>query len=275
MVSRMDSNLKIAILYICTGEYNVFWKDFYISFEKFFLTSYEKHYFVFTDAKKIYNEDCYKRIHKIYQKNLGWPENTLFRYEMFFSIREYLKEFDYTFFFNANVICKDVIVGEEFLPLKEGLLVVQHPGFFDVPNYRFPYDRNKKSSAYIPYGKGQVYVCGGINGGKTNVFLDLIKELKNRIELDYKKGIIALWHDESQINKYILEHSAYKLLSPSYCYPEGWNIPFIPKLVVLDKNKFIDVSNIKKTNERNEFIIKIKRYLICKFYDLYYWFRRG
>lgn len=27
---------KVAVLYICTGKYDVFWKDFYISYEKYF-----------------------------------------------------------------------------------------------------------------------------------------------------------------------------------------------------------------------------------------------
>ena len=41
---------KVAVLYICTGKYDVFWKDFYISYEKYFLPDCEKHYYVFTDA---------------------------------------------------------------------------------------------------------------------------------------------------------------------------------------------------------------------------------
>lgn len=42
--------MRIAILYICTGKYNVFWDGFYKSSEKFFLKDEaEKEYFVFTD----------------------------------------------------------------------------------------------------------------------------------------------------------------------------------------------------------------------------------
>ena len=48
---------SIGILYICTGPYVLFWKDFYESFEKNFLPSYEKKYYVFTDAEEIFAEN--------------------------------------------------------------------------------------------------------------------------------------------------------------------------------------------------------------------------
>lgn len=47
---------SIGILYICTGPYALFWKDFYESFENKFLPSYEKKYYVFTDVEEIFAE---------------------------------------------------------------------------------------------------------------------------------------------------------------------------------------------------------------------------
>ena len=93
----MSKMKNIAILYICTGKYDIFWEDFYKTSEKYFLNNSEKHYFVFTDAQSIYDENC-DRVHKIYQKTLGWPYNTLMRFNMFKGIEEKLKEFDYIFF---------------------------------------------------------------------------------------------------------------------------------------------------------------------------------
>ena len=34
-------------------------------------------------------------------------------------------------------------------------------------------------------------------------------------------GVIALWHDESQLNRYAAERSDYRLLTPAYWYPGG------------------------------------------------------
>ena len=78
----MKKMSRIAVLYICTGEYSVFWKDFYNSFEEKFLVDHDKEYFVFTDAENLFGT-ANKRIHLIYQENLGWPGNTLFRFKMF------------------------------------------------------------------------------------------------------------------------------------------------------------------------------------------------
>lgn len=43
-------------------------------------------------------------------------------------------------------------------------------------------------------------------------------------------------HDESHLNKYLSEHKCLAL-SPAFAYPEGWNMPFSPKIVIRDKVK--------------------------------------
>ena len=156
---------------------------------------------------------------------------------MFLGIREQLSGFDYIFFFNAN--CQFLVsLGAEFLPSKEeGIVVVQHPGFFNKSPDEFTYDRNPKSQAYIPFGQGSYYICGGINGGHSKPYLELIDSLNKAVEQDDSNNVLALWHDESHINRYILDHP-HKLQSPSYCYPEGWDIPFEKNILVMDKNKY-------------------------------------
>lgn len=238
-------NLTIAILYICTGKYSAFWKRFYLSFEKRFLKDCSKEYFVFTDATDIYQMEA-ENVHIIHQKQLGWPDDTLMRFHMFWRIREELKLFNYIFFFNANCYCRRKINKKEFLPGKEGLLFVQHPGMYNKKPEEFTYERNEDSLAYIPMGAGKVYICGGINGGKSQEFLMVIDELRKRIDEDKQQGIIAVYHDESHINKYAFEHPEFKLLSPSYCYPEGWKLPFKKKIIVLEKSNYFDVRDLKQ-----------------------------
>ena len=227
--------MKIAVLYICTGKYTIFWKDFFDSCETYFFNKEERHYFVFTDGELAPSDN--ERIHRIEQKNLGWPGNTLYRFRMFWGIREQLSDFDYIFFFNAN--CEFLAsVGTEFLPSKEeGIVVVQHPGFFNKTPDEVTYDRNPKSRAHIPFGQGSYYICGGINGGHSESYLKLIDSLNKAIVQDDSNGVLALWHDESHINKYILDRP-HKLQSPSYCYPEGWDIPFEKVILVRDKNRY-------------------------------------
>lgn len=241
----MDGKNRVAILYICTGKYTVFWQEFYESFERYFLKKSRVEYFVFTDADDLYGEGKCDRIHRIYQTNLGWPGNTLFRFRMFVSIRDRLTDFDYLFFFNANAVCRQEITEEEFLPAKEELLVVQHPGYYNSRVRKLPYERREGSSAYIPRGKGKYYVYGAVNGGRAAAYMKMAEELNQDIERDYEKGIIAKWHDESHLNHYIWTHGSYKLLPPAYAYPEDYKLPFEMKIMTRNKGSRIELDREK------------------------------
>lgn len=227
--------LKVAVLYICTGKYDIFWKNFYKSSEKFFITDAEKHYFVFTDSKKIKSNN---NVHIIYQKNLGWPYNTLLRFSFFSNIIDELSQYDYIFFFNSNMVFQ-VPIYKDILPSdkENGLLGVQHPAFYNKNNTEFTYERNEFSTAYIKHGEGKYYFMGGINGGIAKQYIDLIRTLNTNIQKDLSNNIIAIWHDESHLNAYYLD-KCIKVLSPSYGYAEGWDLPFEKKIVVLDKSRF-------------------------------------
>lgn len=226
--------MKIAILYMCTGNYVNFFKSFFSSCEHNFIRNAEKHYFVFTDGNVSGFDD--DRVHKINQVHLGWPDGTLKRFHFFYDISDHLSAFDYIFFFNANCEFKKEIE-EVFLPSEqEGLAVVQHPGFYKAKKDVFPYERNKKSNAYISFKDGLYYIFGAVNGGTSAAYLKLIHDLRNAIDEDLEKGIRATWLDESHLNKYIISRP-YKLLTPSYAYPEGWELPFEKIIEIRDKSK--------------------------------------
>lgn len=267
---------RVAILYICTGEYVAFWEEFYKSMEEYFLPESIKEYFVFTDSETIYGENsedtnATERIHRIEQENLGWPGNTLYRFRMFLRAEDRLRDFDYIFFFNANIVIKTMILEDEFLPIEEDLLVVKHPGYFDKPTYEFPYERRKKSTAFIPYGEGDIYAWGGLNGGKAKVFLALIKDRAKAIDVDWEKKIIAKWHDESQLNYYIYQcqktgSMSVKVLDSTYAWAEGWNLPFECKVLVIDKQTKIKLPAKKvKANYHKPWLRLHKLYLKMRY----------
>lgn len=259
--------MRVAILYICTGKYSIFWNDFYSSCEKHFLSTAEKKYFVFSDTLILHDRN--ENVELITQPKLGWPYDTLMRFHFFSSIEKDLKEFDYIFFFNANTnFVKDIddsILFKENSPVD--LIVTQHPFFCGVTDPKdFPYERNPKSTAYIPKTKGSIYVLGGFNGGKTKSFLELIETLKRRIDVDQEKNIIAIWHDESHLNKYIFEtKSIVKVLDYNYGFPKGYDLPLKNNVYIefLIKTNFgghdflrgttESIPTIKKTKSRFKF----------------------
>lgn len=227
--------MKVGILYICTGKYIRFFRDFFQSSEEFFLPSCEKNYFVFTDGyDDLFTHD---RVMRVQQNQLGWPYDTLKRFHMFCNIEELLAVMDYLFFFNANMLILKR-VGEEILPCKgnDWFVGVNHPGYCSVGNDKFPYERNKKSSAYIATGHGKWYFQGCLFGGRTKEFMEMAKQLALNIDQDEKKNIMAKWHDESHLNNYFLNKKT-KLLDPGYAYPESLSLPFEKVIVQIDKNK--------------------------------------
>ncbi len=226
--------MNIGILIICTGKYDVFFENLYQSSEKYFLNNHKKKYYVFTDKEIPTKEN----ISKIYQPNLGWPDNTMKRFEMFNKKKDQLIKEDYVFFLNANMMFLDY-VNEEVIPSKENdfLMGVNHPGFFNKTKQVYTYERRPESVFYIPKDGGKYYYQGCFNGGKTDTFLQMSEELENLINIDLNNSIVPVWHDESALNWY------YSKLNPllvdcSYAYPEGWQIPFGKKIIQRNKMNY-------------------------------------
>lgn len=229
--------MKIAILYICTGNYKFFWKDFYESVNKHFFNQNEKHYFVFTDAKDLnYDND----VTIIEKQCKGFPNDSLFRFDMFLEVETLVLPYDYVFFFNANMLLLQDVSFEIFPSNNyRGIIGVIHPLGFKYRNYpsMFTYERNTMSKAYIKKEKKiYKYFMGGLNGGSVKEYYEMVKACHYNIHYDYRNNIVAVFHDESHLNKYCSEHATHSL-STAYGYPEGANLPFSPIIIIRDKVK--------------------------------------
>lgn len=225
---------KIGILYICTGKYDIFWKEFYTSSEKYFLNDSEIHYFVFTDAAKIYDEEYNTRIHRIYQENLGWPESTLKRFHIFLSKEWDIQKCSYLYFFNSNTVFNKSISEEEIIPSWDFHLVAAlHSWYFKKKRHTFPYEKSENSTAYIPKNEWTYYFQWALQGWKTPMFIDAMREMSRNIDQD--KNIQAIWHDESHWNRYLAGRNDILILSPSYIYPERSHLSIEKKIILRDK----------------------------------------
>lgn len=245
---------KVGILYICTGQYNMFWKGFFETAEKFFLTDlpYEVHYFVFSDDDQLPYLD-HERVHYKFQEKQGWPWPTLLRFRSFYSIKDQLIDFDYLYFFNSNIEFQQPVTLDIIPPDGFNFTFTNHFAYYQKPEKTHTYDRNPQCTAYIPFGKGQFYVSGGCLGGRAQSFLEMSAILDHRIKADLKNNIIALWHDESQINKYVLGRKDVHMVHPGYFYPEIFDIKFPMVCKVLEKYKYFPVAKFKeKTKEEKQ-----------------------
>jgi len=213
--------MKVAVLYIALGRYVVFWEMFRKSAEKYLLNGVSKRYFVFTDSDEIKAEND---VIVIKVTPVKWPFSTMMRFSFFCGAREKLEGFDYMLFFNANMQFVRP-VGNEILPGPEhnGLVAGLHPAFFNKPADEFTYERNPESEAYIAFGTGSNYYQGCLNGGSAGAFMKMAEKLDAAVKKDMDKNIIAVWHDESLLNKYLLDKNP-AVLHPGYLFPEGWKI---------------------------------------------------
>ena len=197
--------MRIAVLYICTGHYDVFWPEFYESAERYFYPEDHKEYFVFTDSKELIAN---KKIHAYYQAKTGWPYDTLLRYNWFCTIQDKLKDFDYCYFINANALflkCVDSSIipyPSENLPY---VFSIHIRSYDDYDGQTFNPERNPASRAYIPEGMPCRAHSGGFWGGTSQAIIDMCCELRDRIAEDLSNNIIAIWHDQSHLIKYATE----------------------------------------------------------------------
>ena len=233
--------MKVAITFIGTNKYLDFLPKYYENIEKYFLPNSEKTIFAFTDGELNDTPDNLKVYH---QEHLEWPFITLKRFEIINKAREEIEKHDWIVFIDGDALPVTTITEEEFFTDKP-LFGVHHPCHFlgMEPHTQAPgaYDQNPDSEAYVDTSKGlpEVYYQGCFWGGKVPNVCAMIDELEARVNRDLEKNVVALWHDESQINKYFLERlDMVHTYGPEYAFPEVFKdyCQFSPKIVHLAKD---------------------------------------
>ena len=232
--------MKVAIVFIGTGRYINFLPKYYENIEKYFLPNSEKTILVFTDGELNETPD---NVRVYNQEHLDWPYITLKRFEIINKARTVIEDCDWVVFIDGDALVVDTITEEEFFTDKP-LFGVHHPCHYlgMDPHTKAPgaYEQNPKSEAYVDVSKSLplVYWQGCLWGGKVPEVCAMIDELEARVNRDLDNNIVALWHDESQINRYFLERIMdVHTLGSSYAYPECFadHCNFDPKIVHLAK----------------------------------------
>jgi histo-blood group ABO system transferase len=218
---------KIGLILISTNKYKIFVKPLIESARNFFLNNHEVTYYLFTDSDEFNDLGDDVVINKI--EHLEWPMITLYRYKTFVKHKDILSTEDYLFYCDIDMRFVDD-VGDEILG---DLVATIHPGFLGG---RGTPETIPQSTAYIHPNDELVYYAGGFNGGSSSNFLEMSEQIDKNIDIDFNNGIIAIWHDESHLNKFFTKNKPTTILSPSYCYPESWNLNYTKKLLALDKD---------------------------------------
>lgn len=218
------------------------------SARKFLLKGHGVDFICWTDMPK----DMVVDAKKIPTESFAWPLPTLYRYSLFLREEELLSTYDYILYIDADM--KFVSrVGDEVLG---NLVAAQHPMYAIRKDYIPPYEPNEKSTSFIPRpgrvnevdGKKRfepLYFAGGLQGGRSDVFIKAMKEMKEMIDKDFtQNNYIPIWNDESAWNAYLFKNPPTVVLNPSYVCPDTlnksyyqkvWGRNYVPKLVTITK----------------------------------------
>jgi len=227
--------VKICILTIATNKYIQFVEKLYEDISEKFCPGAEINCLLFTDHEI---EEAGDNVRVRYIEHEPWPIPTLKRYNYFVKEKDFILEHDYCFYFDADMRIDGIVKPEEVC----GDLVATRHGYQSlnsVENQSF--DRNPKSLACVTADEKPVtYYAGGFNGGKTTEFMKMSEVIAANVLTDLENGVVALWHDESHMNKYLISNPPTLDLDPTYCYAEefiGTDYPFSPgKIIALKKN---------------------------------------
>lgn len=236
-----NKTTNVAICFIGTSQYLNFLPKYYDNIEKYFLPNCKKTFLVFTDGEL---EGLPDNVLQYHQEHLKWPLITLKRFEIINKAREDILKHDWFVFIDADGLVVDNISEEEFFNQEKSYFGVHHPchflGMHPHGSYPGAFETNKKSRASIfKTDDISTYWQGCLWGGKVPDIFELIDTIQKRTDDDLKDGIIAVWHDESHINKFFIENkNKVHTLSPSYAYPEDFSSKcnFEPKIIHLSKN---------------------------------------
>lgn len=251
----LDSQLKLSISYICTGKYNIFFKDFYESFQDCFCKGHKLSFVIATDQPSSYckYKDC-----KLYhvQRYFKHSDLNFIKFRKWHDIllaEDFLQTQDYCFYMNGNLRCHSKVTLDDLFNGKQQYAV--YHSLFDktVMDMKESLTTCKQSAAYFDawnsdnYPNYKYYQAGNV-GATSKEFLRMCHFIESSRHYDAYHGFdkYIKWHDETYYNKYI--NTLVKKNPDSINILDGKKYlcswlnqmkPYIPtcKMILVDKDK--------------------------------------
>jgi hypothetical protein len=251
---------SLGVVSIATGEkYRGYWFELIQSFKATSVNFGGIKFYLLTDDPDSANEFASRmgmQLEAFEIPSYGWPEATLLRYKEILKQKDHFKE-DILMYLDA-----DMLVIHEFESTlypefwKSGIALVAHPGYWrpsGVELLRYflknplclasdaihfartgglgTWELRRQSRAFVGREARKIYVCGGTWMGKRDQFLKMVRSCSENVDEDLGRGLVAKWHDESHLNKWLSENNA-TVLTPSYCFdPTYANLQSLPEFI--------------------------------------------
>lgn len=217
-----------AIVLLCSGNYEIILEGFLKSFHRYWQATPAFRIYVWMDRTRMPTHDeLYFPI-----PTLGWPNATMLRPHYFLEKEALLAHHRYIYSIDVDLYAEgnitDAILGS--------LVGAMHGFLGPLSREKWTFETNPASKAYLDYRVAETYFQGNLYGGEPYRVIPMWKEISRNIEADAKIGIVAKWHEESHLNRYLSDHRPVKILPHTYlnccdfpAYPE-------PKFRHINKN---------------------------------------
>ncbi|XP_039081633.1 histo-blood group ABO system transferase-like [Hyaena hyaena] len=213
-------NTTIGLTVFSVKSYVIFLKQFLLSAEMYFMVGHRVNYYIFTDRPDYVPHINIQKGRQIIiltvRSYARWEDISMHRMEVIsnFSQQRFHREVDYLVCVDVDMKFSDH-VGVEILSPLFGTL---HPGYCGLSRTDFPYERRPQSQAHIPEDEGDFYYTGAFFGGSVAEVYSLTKACHDAMMFDRVNHIKATRQGESHLNKYLLYHKPFKVLSPEYLW---------------------------------------------------------
>ncbi|XP_077132627.1 histo-blood group ABO system transferase 2-like isoform X3 [Ranitomeya variabilis] len=238
ILDKQHKGTRIGLFVFAVKKYIQFLLPFLESAERYFMVGHHVTYYVFTDkvndlVKPKMADGRILQLHNV-AADQRWQDVSMRRMETLtiFTKEHMPNEIDYLICADVDMVFNDH-VGVEILG---DLVATLHPVFFLFEPKSFTYERRPISAAYIPQGEGDFYYMAALYGGKVEEIYKLSMECQKGIMEDKKKGIEAVWQDESHLNRYLFYNKPTKILSPEYIWDTD-----LPNGEFIKKKRFLAV----------------------------------
>lgn len=216
---------RVGVIFVGLGQYfDAFFVEYRDAVRRWLLPGVAKTIYVITDPEHARHaalqagDVCVEQIDDPAAR--VWPMPTLRRFAFIQSLADRLRPMSHIIFLDADcLVCRPVGLAE-LLPAGTRLFGVQHPWYLHKTG-TFETDRRSRACVDPARDDTSVYWQGCLWGGITAAVLAMSRALARRIDQDLAEGTIALWHDESHLNRYFIDHRAdVYTVPPEYAVPD-------------------------------------------------------
>lgn len=235
--------MNIGIVILATNRYFLLGLRFIHSWRRYYIGKQNITFYLFSDTDPKEYIDTSDIVYH-YSTNKDWVEGANSKFKNILRLEE-VKE-DYLYFFDADTSINRYFTEDWFLG---DLVGGQHFGDQDWMKEKKSYDRNPKSSCYIPEDtkRPEMYYYGAFFGGLRDEMIKLCREIYKRQKENKKIGYEPAVNDESYLNReYHYNPPTKVVMCPDFAF------------VISDKGSIENIRDTKQDFSRQLDMIKSK-----------------